>query len=430
MHHDYIEDLAGRPGEEVTLKGWLYNRRTKGKIVFCIVRDGTGWVQCVGTKADLGDELFDTLDKLPYESGIVVKGTVSADDRAPGGVELHMKSAAVVSTAEEYPIQHKEHNVDFLLEKRHLWLRSKKQHANMRIRAAIISALREYLDSEGFLCIDSPVFTPAACEGTTTLFETRYFDRSVYLTQSGQLYNEATAAALGRVYCFGPTFRAEKSKTRRHLTEFWMLEPEMAYADMENVIALAEGLIIHVIGRVIEKRRPELETLERDISLLERVSSPFERVTYTKAAEMLKKGGFDFEWGGDFGAPEETYLSEQFSGPLVIHRWPKGAKAFYMKPDPENPDLVLGCDIIAPEGIGEIVGGGQRAESLEYLERQIAEHDLPKEAFEWYLDLRRFGSVPHGGFGLGLERFVGWICGSTHIREVIPFPRTIYRVEP
>jgi asparaginyl-tRNA synthetase len=427
----YIEDIARFEGQAVTLRGWLYNRRSSGKIHFLTVRDGSGFIQCVMTKQAVGDEAFKRADHLAQESAVIVHGTVRADSRAPGGYEVDVTELEVVSEAHNYPITPKEHGVDFLMDRRHLWIRAPRQHAILRIRAEVIDAVRDYFNSRHFVLADTPIFTPAACEGTTTLFPVQYFDDSTaFLTQSGQLYNEANAMALGRVYCFGPTFRAEKSKTRRHLTEFWMVEPEVAYADLNDVMNLSEGLVLSVIERVLDKRQRELQTLERDTTKLERITGPFPRVSYDDAAVILKKKGLPFEWGADFGAPDETALSEEYNQPVFVHGFPSAIKAFYMKPHPERPEVSLSVDLLAPEGYGEIVGGGQRIDDLELLLRRIKEHDLPQEAFEWYLDLRRYGTVPHAGFGMGIERVVTWICGIDHLREAIPYPRMLYRMYP
>jgi len=427
----YIEEIARFEGQAVTLRGWLYNRRSSGKIHFLTVRDGSGFIQCVMTKQAVGEDAFKRADHLSQESAIIVHGTVRADARAPGGFEVDVTGLEVVSDAQNYPITPKEHGVDFLMDRRHLWIRAPRQHAILRIRAEVIDAVRDYFNSRHFVLADTPIFTPAACEGTTTLFPVPYFDDSTaFLTQSGQLYNEANAMALGRVYCFGPTFRAEKSKTRRHLTEFWMVEPEVAYADLNDVMTLAEGLVVSVIARVLERRQRELQTLERDTSKLERIKGPFPRLSYDDAAAILKKKGLPFEWGGDFGAPDETALSEEYDQPVFVHGFPSAIKAFYMKPHPERPEVSLSVDLLAPEGYGEIIGGGQRLDDLDLLLRRIKEHDLPQEAFEWYLDLRRYGSVPHAGFGMGIERVVTWICGIDHLREAIPYPRMLYRMYP
>ncbi|MHC4660231.1 MAG: asparagine--tRNA ligase [Planctomycetota bacterium] len=425
-----INKLSKHVGAEVTLKGWLYNKRHKGKLQFILLRDGSGIVQCVAFKDNVGDELFGRLDRLSQESSLEITGTVREDKRAPGGYEIDVSGAKIIQEAEEYPITPKEHGTDFLLKHRHLWLRSKKQVAIMRVRDRLIRAIRDFLGDEGFLNIDTPIFTPAACEGTTTLFGVKYFDDLAYLTQSGQLYNEATAMAHGKVYCFGPTFRAERSKTRRHLTEFWMVEPEVMFADLDDIMELCERFITAIVGEVLKHCKDDLTDLERDVSKLEGIKPPFPRISYTEAVEKLKKGGLDFEWGGDFGAPDETLIGESFDRPVMIHRYPKAVKAFYMEPDPEDERLALCVDMIAPEGYGEIIGGGQRAASLEYLEKQIDAHGLPHEAFEWYKDLRRYGSVHHSGFGLGIERTVAWLCGVKHIRECIPFPRMLYKIYP
>jgi len=427
----YIQDIARSAGQPVTLKGWLHNRRSSGKIHFLTLRDGTGFIQCVMTKQAVGDEAFKAADHLSQETSIIVDGSVRADTRAPGGFEVDVTRLQVVSDSQNYPISPKEHGVDFLMDRRHLWIRSQRQQAILRVRHEVINGVRDFFNERGFILADTPIFTPAACEGTTTLFPVQYFDdETAYLTQSGQLYNEANAMALGRVYCFGPTFRAEKSKTRRHLTEFWMVEPEMAYATLDDVMDLAEALVVSVVQRVLERRLPELKVLERDTAKLERVKAPFPRLSYDDAAALLKEKGLPFEWGGDFGAPDETAISENFDRPVCVHRYPSAVKAFYMKPDPERPEVALCVDVLAPEGYGEIIGGGQRIDDYDLLVARIEEHKLPKEAFEWYLDLRRFGSVPHGGFGMGIERVVTWICGIDHLREAIPYPRMLYRIYP
>ena len=427
----YIEDIAAHDGQPVRLRGWLHNRRSSGKIHFLTLRDGSGFIQCVMSKQAVGEEMFKSADHLAQESALVVDGTVRADARAKGGYEVDVAGIEIVSEAKDFPITPKEHGVDYLMDRRHLWIRSPRQQAILRIRHEVINAVRDFFNSRGFILADTPIFTPAACEGTTTLFPVQYFeDTTAYLTQSGQLYNEANAMALGRVYAFGPTFRAEKSKTRRHLTEFWMVEPEMAFASLDDVMALAEGLVVYVVGRALEKRKRELQTLERDTTKLEKVTSPFPRLSYDDAVEILKKKGLPFEWGGDFGAPDETALSEEFDRPICVHRYPSKVKAFYMKPDPAREEVALGVDVLAPEGYGEIIGGGERISDLDLLLRRIKEHDLPQEAFEWYLDLRRYGTVPHGGFGMGIERVVSWICGLEHLREAIPYPRMLYRMYP
>jgi len=427
----HIEEIAQHEGRSVTLRGWLHNRRSSGKLHFLTVRDGTGFIQAVMSKAAVGEAVFLQAGHLGQETAVVVEGEVRADARAPGGYELDVSGLRVVGQSGDYPITPKEHGVDFLLDRRHLWIRSERQHAILRIRHTVINAVRDFLNTQGFILADTPIFTPAACEGTTTLFPVAYFDHATaYLTQSGQLYNEANAMALGRVYCFGPTFRAEKSKTRRHLTEFWMVEPEMAYATLDDAIELAEALITAVVSRALETRGRELDTLERDRAPLEAVRSPFPRISYDEAVRVLQDHGRQVEYGDDFGGADETLLAEQFDRPVAVHRYPSAAKAFYMKPDPARPELSLSVDILAPEGYGEIVGGGQRLDDLDLLLRRITEHGLPQEAFEWYLDLRRYGSVPHAGFGMGIERVVAWICGVEHVRETIPYPRLLYRLTP
>jgi asparaginyl-tRNA synthetase len=429
--HVHIEDIGKHEGEEVTIKGWLHNRRSSGKIHFLTLRDGSGFIQAVMSKAAVGEEGFKTADHLSQETSLIVTGTARADKRAPSGYEIDVKSFDIVGTSHDYPITPKEHGVDYLLDRRHLWIRSERQQAILRVRHEIINAVRDFFNGRGFILADTPIFTPAACEGTTTLFPAQYFDeQTAFLTQSGQLYNEANAMALGRVYCFGPTFRAEKSKTRRHLTEFWMVEPEMAYADLNDIMDLAEDLVVSVVGRVLENRRRELTVLERDVSKLESVQKPFPRVSYDDAVKTLQSKGLPIEWGGDFGGPDETMLSEQYDRPVMVHRYPSAIKAFYMKPDPDRADLALGVDVLAPEGYGEIIGGGERLADLDLLLERIKEHNLPQEAFEWYVDLRRYGTVPHGGFGMGIERVVAWICKLEHVRETIPYPRMLYRLYP
>jgi asparaginyl-tRNA synthetase len=427
----YIEDIARHEGQQVTVHGWLHNRRSSGKIHFLIVRDGTGFIQAVMSKAAVGDEAFTRADHLSQETSLSVTGTVRADARAKGGYELDVRNVEVHGEAHDYPITPKEHGVDYLLDRRHLWIRSERQTAILRIRHEVINAVRDFFNTRGFILCDTPIFTPAACEGTTTLFPVQYFeDTTAFLTQSGQLYNEANAMALGRVYAFGPTFRAEKSKTRRHLTEFWMVEPEMAYADLNDVIELAEGLISSVVARVLDKRTAELRLLERDTSKLETITAPFPRLTYDEAAAILKEKGQPFEYGSDLGGTDETVLSEQFDRPVAVTHYPASVKAFYMKPDPAQPDKALCVDVLAPEGYGEIIGGGQRLDDFDLLLARIKEHGLPQEAFEWYLDLRRYGTVPHGGFGMGIERMVSWLCKLEHVRETIPYPRMLYRLYP
>jgi asparaginyl-tRNA synthetase len=434
-----IREVGRYEGQSVTIRGWLYNLRESGKLLFPQFRDGSGIIQGVVVKAQVSPELFETIKGLTQESSVIVTGKVRADKRAPGGYEMDVTDLQVVQRVKEedpYPISLKEHGVDFLMEHRHLWLRSPRQVAVLRVRAEIIKAVRDFFDDRGFTLTDPPIITPAACEGTTTLFPVDYFEEQAFLTQSGQLYVEATAMALGKVYSFGPTFRAEKSKTRRHLTEFWMVEPELAYATLDDLMQLAEEFIAHIVTRVLERRHPELETIGRDISKLEKVATPFPRISYDEAVKMLQegheKGLLDnkFEWGGDLGSPDETYISSQFDRPVMIHRYPAKVKAFYMEPDPQRPDLALCVDVLAPEGYGEIIGGSQRMASHELLLERIHEHNLPEEAFKWYLDLRKYGGVPHAGFGMGIERAVAWICGLEHVRETIPFPRMLYRLYP
>ena len=425
-----IAQVAGHVGAAVTIRGWLHSRRSSGRIHFLTVRDGTGLLQAVLSKQAVGDETFERADHVGQETSLVVTGAVRADARAPGGYELDVATLDVVGRSSDYPITPKEHGVDYLLDRRHLWIRSRRQAAILRVRHEVIDAIRDYLNGQGFVLTDTPIFTPAACEGTTTLFPVQYFDRTAYLTQSGQLYVEATAMALGKVYCFGPTFRAEKSKTRRHLTEFWMVEPEMAYATLDDATDLAEALVAAVVARVLDRRRAELDVLERDTTPLELIRAPFPRISYDEAAAILKERGLPFEWGGDFGGPDETALAEHFDRPVAIQRFPSAIKAFYMKPDPDRPELSLSVDLLAPEGYGEIVGGGERLDDFDLLLERIQAHDLPQESFEWYLDLRRYGSVPHAGFGMGIERMVAWICGIEHVRETIPFPRMLYRLTP
>ena len=425
-----IEQVPAHAGEEVELRGWLYRRTGKGKLHFLQVRDGSGIIQCVAVKGELDDAGFELAGRLSQESSLVVRGVVREDRRSPLGFELGVTGLELIHEALDYPISPKEHGTAFLLEHRHLWLRSRRQQAILRVRSEVIRQCRSYLDERGFLLVDSPILTPAACEGTTTLFETDYFGEPAFLTQSGQLYAEAAAMAFGKVYCLGPTFRAEKSKTRRHLTEFWMLEPEAAFMDLEGDMELAEDLVEAVVQKTIENRRAELSTLGRDLARLAAVRKPFPRVSYDEAVFMLNQGGFAKSWGEDFGAEEETWLANQFERPIMVHRYPAQIKAFYMKRDPERPQLALCVDMLAPEGYGEIIGGGQREDDLAALEKRIAEHDLPAEAFSWYLDLRRYGSVPHAGFGMGIERVVAWLCGIAHVRETIPFPRLLGKIHP
>ena len=434
-----IAEIGKHEGQTVTVRGWLYNLRESGKLLFPIFRDGSGLIQGVVPKNAVSPEVFEAIKGLTQESSVIVEGKVRADKRAPGGYELDVSNVQVlqrVSEAEAYPITPKEHGTDFLMEHRHLWVRSPRQAAILRVRAEIIKAARDFFDDRGFTLTDPPILTPAACEGTTTLFPVDYFDEQAYLTQSGQLYIEATAMALGKVYSFGPTFRAEKSKTRRHLTEFWMVEPEVAYATLDDLMELAENFITAIVKRCLEKRRADLQTIGRDISKLEKVEPPFPRVSYDEAVRLLQeahaKGAIEnnFQWGGDLGSPDETYLSSQFDKPVMVHRYPASVKAFYMEPDPQRPELALCVDVLAPEGYGEIIGGSQRMASYDLLIKRIHEHGLPEEAFKWYLDLRKFGSVPHAGFGMGIERAVAWICGLEHVRETIPFPRMLYRLYP
>lgn len=425
-----ISHVAEYVDEEVKIAGWVYNKRSSGSVIFLILRDGTGFIQAVAVKGEISDGDFQTCDELTQESSVVISGKVRADKRAPGGFELAVTGIEVVQIADEYPISLKKHGVDFLMERRHLWLRTPRQTAILRIRHEVIKAIRDFFDEQGFVLIDAPILTPSACEGTTTLFSTEYFDSTAYLSQSGQLYMEAAAMALGKVYCFGPTFRAEKSKTRRHLTEFWMVEPEMAWVDLDGNLKVQEELVSYVIQRVLEEKKNELETIKRDTGRLENIKPPFPRVSYDEAVEILHKCGVEFEWGNDFGGGDETVLAEQFELPVFVHRYPSSVKAFYMKPDPERPEVCLSADLLAPEGYGEIIGGGQRIDDLELLASRIKEHNLPEEAYEWYMDLRRYGSVPHSGFGLGIERFVAWICGLDHVRETIPFPRLLNRIYP
>ena len=429
-----IAQAGQHVGETVELAGWLYNLRRSGKICFPQLRDGTGVIQCVAVKIGLPEATFEALKDLTQESSLTVRGKLRAEPRAHGGYELDVESAVIVQRVSEerpYPITPKDHGVDFLMDHRHLWLRSRRQHSAIRVRHEIIKGIRDYFDSHGFTLVDTPIFTPAACEGTTTLFEVDYFDQEkLYLAQSGQLYNEATAAAFGKTYCFGPTFRAEKSKTRRHLTEFWMVEPEMAYADLEDVKRVGEEMVLFVIARVLENRREELKVLERDVSKLEAVQGPFHRMSYDEAVIKLQSKGSEIKWGTDFGNTDETLLTDDLDRPVMVDRYPSQVKAFYFQPAPERAEVALGVDFIAPEGYGEIIGGGQRIHDLDLLLQRLKEHDLPPEAFDWYLDLRRYGSVPHAGFGMGVERFVAWMCGLEHIRETIAFPRMLNRTRP
>jgi asparaginyl-tRNA synthetase len=434
-----IAEIGKHEGQSVTIRGWLYNLRESGKLLFPQFRDGTGVIQGVVPKSAVAPEVFEAVKTLTQESSVIVEGKVRADKRAPGGYELDVANVQVVQRVPEsdpYPITPKEHGTDFLMDHRHLWVRSQRQAAILRVRAEIIKATRDFFDERGFTLTDPPIITPAACEGTTTLFPVDYFEEKAYLTQSGQLYIEATAMALGKVYSFGPTFRAEKSKTRRHLTEFWMVEPEVAYAQLDDLMDLAEGLISFIVKRCLDRRAAEMKIIGRDTSKLEKIVPPFPRISYDDAVKNLQeghaKGALEskFEWGGDLGSPDETYLSSQFDKPVMVHRYPAKVKAFYMEPDPARPELALCVDVLAPEGYGEIIGGSQRMASHELLLQRIHEHGLPEKAFKWYLDLRKFGSVPHGGFGMGIERAVAWICGLEHVRETIPFPRMLYRLYP
>ncbi|MCL6450923.1 MAG: asparagine--tRNA ligase [Acetobacteraceae bacterium] len=426
----FIRDVASFEGREVEIRGWVYNSRSSGRIHFLILRDGTGFMQAVAVQGQLPDRAFQAAGFAPQEAAVVARGLVRADRRAPGGYELELRDLEVLQGSPGYPLTLKEHGVEFLMDHRHLWIRSPRQHALLRVRAELIAACRDFLDSDGFTLVDAPILTPAAAEGTTTLFEIRYFDRSAYLTQSGQLYNEAAAMAFGKVYCYGPTFRAEKSKTRRHLIEFWMIEPEMAYCDLEQCLEVEERMVSAVVARVVERRRPELAVLGRDVSKLEKIRPPFPRISYDEAVEMLQRAGHSIKWGDDFGAPDESYISQQFDLPVFVLRYPAACKAFYMQPDPARPEVVLGADLLAPEGYGEIIGGGQRIHDLELLQARIREHGLNEANYGWYLDLRRYGSVPHSGFGLGIERTLAWMAGLEHIREAIPFPRLLHRIYP
>jgi asparaginyl-tRNA synthetase len=434
-----IAEIGKHEGQTVVIHGWLYNSRESGKLLFPIFRDGTGSIQGVAHVKSVAPEVFAALKNLTQESSVIVTGKVRADKRAPGGYELDVEGVEVVQRVPEsdpYPITLKEHGVDFLQEKRHLWVRSPRQSAILRIRAEIMRAAAEYFDMNGFVRTDPPILTPAACEGTSTLFPVDYFGDAAYLTQSGQLYVEATALALGKVYSFGPTFRAEKSKTRRHLTEFWMVEPEVAYMNLDGLMDLAENYISHIVQSVLKNRAAELEVIGRDTSKLVTVKAPFPRLRYDEAAAMLNQAHKDghleqaFEYGNDFGSPDETWLSSQYDRPVMVHRYPADVKAFYMEPDAQDPKYALCVDVLAPEGYGEIIGGSQRVSSYELLSARIDQHGLPREAFEWYLDLRRYGSVPHAGFGMGIERVVSWVCGLDHVRETIPFARTLHRMYP
>ena len=430
MPQTYISDISAHAGRDAEIRGWLYNLRSSGKLKFLLVRDGTGVIQCVLSKKDVGEAIWETSETLAQETSLIIQGKVNADSRAPGGFEMWISDLQIVGRSEDYPITPKEHGDAYLLDHRHLWIRSKRQHAILRVRHHVIRAIRDYFDDRGYTMLDAPIFTPAAVEGTTTLFDTDYFGDKAFLSQSGQLYMEPGAAAFGKVYCFGPTFRAEKSKTRKHLTEFWMVEPEVAFLDLDGNMELAEDFICFIVPQALERCGPELETLERDTAPLKRVEKPFPRLHYNEACKLLHEKGFDFRPGDDFGAPHEEAIGEAFDRPVIIHRYPRAIKAFYMKTDPEDPNASLSMDVIAPEGYGEIIGGGQREDDLATLEARIQEHDLPEGAYDWYLDVRRYGTFPHSGFGLGLERTVAWICGIRHIREAIPFPRLMHRLKP
>lgn len=430
MKWTYIEDISNFKDKEVEIRGWVFNKRSSGKVRFLLIRDGTGLIQGTIFSSKKDDPLFKKFDTLTQESSLIVRGLVKEDKRAPGGFELTIKDVEILQIADEYPITPKAHSTPFLMEHRHLWLRSQKQHAILQIRTELIKAIRDFFDDRGFRLMDTPILTPSACEGTTTLFETDYFDQKAFLSQSGQLYNEATAMAFGKVYCFGPTFRAEKSKTRKHLIEFWMVEPEVAFATLEDIIELGEDLIVYIMERILEQNKKELEVLERDTKPLERIRKTFPRLTYDEAQKMLKKKGSKMEWGDDFGAAEEALISEIFDLPVIITHFPAKIKAFYMQPDEKRPELALGVDMLASEGYGEIIGGGQRIHDLNLLEKKIKEFKLPREDYKWYLDLRKYGSVPHSGFGLGIERMLSWICKIKHIRETIPFPRLLNKIYP
>ncbi len=430
MARVYIKHIGEHLGKQVVLKGWLYNKRSSGKLVFLQLRDGTGIIQCVVFKGDVKEEVFNLADSLTQESSIEITGIVKEDKRSPIGFEIGVSDVKLLHASKDYPISPKEHGTAFLMDNRHLWLRSSRQVAILKIRDEIIFSIREYFKNNDFTLVDSPILTPAACEGTSTLFETDYFGEKAFLSQSGQLYGEASAMALGKIYCFGPTFRAEKSKTRRHLTEFWMVEPEVAFNTLDDDMDLAEDFICYIVGKVLKNCQAELKTLERDISKLENIKKPFPRISYTEAIEILNKNGNPTEWGGDIGGDEETIISQQFDRPVMIHRYPAAIKAFYMKRDPKDPRLALAVDVIGPEGYGEIIGGSEREEDYDTLVARIKEQGLPPEAFDWYLDLRKYGSVPHSGFGMGIERMVSWVCGLHHVRETIPFPRLMDRLKP
>ena len=430
MEHVYLKHIGEHVGKEVEIRGWLYNKRSSGKIQFLIIRDGTDMIQGVLVKSEVSEDIFAAAKTLTQESSLVVRGVVREEPRSLSGYELSITDLEIIQIAEDYPITPKEHGVEYLMDRRHLWLRSQKQHAIMLIRDELIKATRRFFDERDFVLIDAPILTPASVEGTSTLFETDYFDDKAYLSQSGQLYMEAAAMAFGKVYCFGPTFRAEKSKTRRHLMEFWMIEPEVAFLDMDGNMDLQEEYVCYLVQQVLQNRRKELEIIERDISKLEAIVAPFPRISYDEAVKILQENGVDFKWGDDFGGGDETIIASQFDRPVFVHRYPTEIKAFYMQPDPERPEVVLGSDLLAPEGYGEIIGGGERIHDLDLIRQRIKEHNLPEEHYEWYVDLRRYGTVPHSGFGLGLERTVSWICGLPHLREAVPFARLINRIYP
>jgi asparaginyl-tRNA synthetase len=430
MERVFVHKVSKHVGKKVTLKGWVYNSRRSGKIGFLTFRDGFGLLQCIIVKNDIGEEKFELFKTMTQESSVIIVGEVVKNERAPGGYEILVSDIELVHLSKDYPITPKEHGTDFLMNNRHLWLRSKRQHTILRVRHQIIKSIRDFFDSNDFTLVDSPIFTPNAAEGTSTLFETDYFGKTAYLAQTGQLYGEASAMAFGRHYNFGPCFRAEKSKTRRHLTEFWMVEPEIAYCDIEEDMQWAEDLLVYIVKEVLEHRSDELEILGRDTDLLKKTQGPLPRVSYTECVELLQKDGYDIKWGDDFGSPEETHIAEKYDRPVIVHRFPSKIKAFYMKRDPENEKVVLGMDILAPEGYGEIVGGSERETDIDILLERIKEEGLNQEDYDWFLDLRRYGSVPHSGFGMGLERVVAWICGLSHIRETSPFARTMGRINP
>ncbi len=430
MTQVYIRDVPSHVGREVSIKGWLYNKTHKGRLWFLLVRDGTGVIQSVLFKGNVAADVFEAAEALTQESSLQITGTVRRDKRAPGGYELDATGMEVVQIAQSYPISPKEHGTSFLMDHRHLWLRSSRQHAILRIRHRLIKAARDFFDGRGFVLVDTPILTPVACEGTTNLFPVKYFDTPAYLSQSGQLYSEASCMAFGKVYCFGPTFRAEKSKTRRHLMEFWMVEPEVAYADLDDIMVLAEEFVSYLVAEALREGGEELSILGRDTGPLEKVTPPFPRITYAEAFDLLEQEGSETPRGADLGGTDETIVSSRFDRPVMVHRYPAAVKGFYMEPDPENPDLALCMDMLAPEGYGEIIGGSQRIHDYDLLMERVREHDLPVESFSWYLDLRKYGSVPHSGFGLGIERVLSWICGIPHVRETIPFPRMLHRLFP